>query len=146
MQTQLAPEGLRSRTHSRRWVTVLAAMAAAVLAWTVADPLLGIDLLVDGGAGPAREVGQLAVCLTALAAGLAGWALLSVLERTTSRAHTVWRVLASATLVVSLAGPLAAVTAEATVTLVVLHVVVGAILVLGLPPAGGRDLSRPDAS
>lgn len=126
----------------RRWLVVLAAMAAAVAAWTIAHPLLNIDLLVEDGSGSTRQVSHLAVTLSSLFAGLVGWAVLGTLERLTARAHLVWRVLASLVFVVSLAGPFSAVSNDATVVLLGLHCLVAGILIVGLPPAGGREPTR----
>lgn len=48
-------------------------MATTVAAWTVAVPVLDIDLAVRQSPQTVREVGHLAVTLASLAAGLAGW-------------------------------------------------------------------------
>src|SRR4051794_2683019 len=130
------PPAARGRLHRRRWFTVLAAMAAGTAAWTVAGPLLGVDLVVRSG-GHLQHVGQLAVVLTGLVAGLVAWGVLALLERFTSHARGLWRALAAVVLVLSLAGPLGAVTTSATVALVVLHLVVGGVLIVALP-GGGR--------
>jgi hypothetical protein len=128
----------------RRWLTVLAAMAAATASWSVAVPLLGVDLVVRQGSG-SLQVSALAVVLASLAAGLGGWLLLALLERWTRQGRIAWRVIAALVLLVSLLGPLSAVDATATAVLIGLHCLVGAILILGLPAAAvaPHDQLRP---
>ena len=67
-----------------------------------------------------------------LRGGLAGWALLATLERVRRRAAASWTVGAVVAFVVSLAGPLAGVTTAARVALACLHLLVVAVLVIGL--------------
>ncbi len=114
-----------------RWVTVLGAMAAGIAVWTVIDPLMGVDLEVKTG-GSTQAVSQLAVALTCLLVGLAGWATLSALERFAHRPRNAWIAVAGVVLALSLLGPLGAVSAAAKVGLLVLHLVVGGILLVGL--------------
>lgn len=126
------PTEAPARRAMTRGSTVIAAATAAVLGWAVAHLLLDVDLTAEtGSAGSTREVGAVDVVLAGLLVGLAAWLLLSVLERLTTRARTVWTVLAVAVLVFSLTGPLAATTASATVALMGLHVLVGLVLIVG---------------
>ncbi len=118
--------------HRHRWFAVLAAMATATALWGISHSLLGIDLTVRQ-AGRLQHVDSLAVTLTSLVVGFAGWVSLTLLERRTARARTIWRALAAAVLLVSLAGPASAVTAEAAAALAAMHLVVGAILLVWLP-------------
>jgi hypothetical protein len=124
--------------HVRRWWTVLGAMAAAVATWTILDPLLNIDLALKAGDGSTQQVTQLATTLVSLFAGLAAWGTLALLERYTDRARTIWTTVAVLFLLISLLGPLGAVSTGATVGLLALHVVVGGILIVGL----GRTARR----
>jgi hypothetical protein len=62
-------------------------------------------------------------------AGLAGWALLAVLERWTCSARSIWTSLACVFALVSLLGPLGATTTSATVSLTCLHLAVAAVLI-----------------
>lgn len=105
---------------------------AALAVWAVAVPVLGVDLHAAPGTNPAQPVGPGHVVVTGLLAGLAGWGSLALLERTVSRARTVWTVIAAVVLAVSLSGPLAGVTAADTVVLAVMHLAVGAVLIPGL--------------
>ena len=66
-------------------LAVAGAVGAAVLAWAVAVPVLGVDLRV-GTEGAAQEVGIGSVVAAAALAGLFGWALLAVLVRRLPRA------------------------------------------------------------
>jgi uncharacterized Zn-binding protein involved in type VI secretion len=129
------PAAVAARVRRRRRLTVLTAMAAAAASWAIAVPLMGADLVVQQGSEHVR-INGLAVTLTGLAAGLGGWLLLALLERWTARARIAWRTIASLVLLVSLLGPPAAVGAPATAVLTGLHLLVGAILIVGLPAAG----------
>ena len=122
----------------RAALAVAAAAGAAVLAWAVAVPLLGVDLRV-GTEGAARTVGIGSVVGAAAVAGLLGWALLAILVRSVPRAETVWRAAAVAVLLLSLGGPVAmGVGTASIVVLLTLHVVVAAVLVALLPRAVRR--------
>lgn len=127
---------LRARERRLRAVTHGAVAAGAV--WLLAGPVLGVELGVsDAPGGPVtREIGLAAVLLSALAAGLVGWAVLALLERRTGRAVRIWRGTAVTVALVSLAGPvLQAGSVAAAVTLAVMHLVVAAVLVPGLAGA-----------
>jgi hypothetical protein len=111
-----------------RLVTVLVAPAAAMLIWLVQGP----HLTVRTGDG-VTQVGPAAVIATGLAAGLAGWLLLAILERYAARPRRTWLVIAATVLVLSLLGPIQyAVTAATAGALIAMHAVVGAILISGL--------------
>ena len=75
----------------------------------------------------------MAVALTSLTAGLAGWALLAVLERTVGRPARWWRAVALLVYVVSLLGPLGATSTAVALALAALHTVVAGLLVVLLP-------------
>lgn len=99
----------------------------------------GLTQLIAGGHprvdqnGTVQAVGVGAVLVTAVLAGLAGWALLAILERNVSRPRLVWTVIASVVAVLSLVGPAAsAVDGHSRGTLVALHVVVAAVLIPAL--------------
>lgn len=132
--TTLAP----SRRRVRRAATVVFAVLAAVLAWIVVVPLLGVELVVTGPDGAIGPVSVVAVAGAALLAGAAGWALLAVLEHVTRSAAPAWTVIAGTVLVVSLAGPLTAGTVAAMVSLIALHLIVGVVVAVGLRRSGGR--------
>lgn len=123
-----AAECVRKRRRTRALATVAAA-GAALAVWTIAHPIAGVDLVVDTGAGP-TTVGPAAVVLVPILVGLAAWGLLAVLERYTARAAARWTAIAAAVLLVSLFGPIgSAVGAGATVALLALHLVTGAVLI-----------------
>ncbi|TDC51444.1 hypothetical protein E1281_20505 [Actinomadura sp. KC345] len=119
---------------TRRILSVAGGAAAALVLWTLTGPVAGHDLSAETG-GAVREVGAFAVLAGALAAGLAAWALLALLERTVSRPGRVWTITAAAVLALSMPGPLggAADTASMAV-LAAMHLAVAAVLIpcLGL--------------
>ncbi|GAT70145.1 hypothetical protein PS9374_05825 [Planomonospora sphaerica] len=119
-------------TSLRRPLTVIGAPVAALAVWALAVPVAGTVLTVRTGGGT-QQVGPVSVVVASLLAGLAGWALLAVLERFASRPGRIWTITALAVLALSLFGPLGgAVGTAATLVLVLLHLLVGAVLVLGL--------------
>ena len=133
---QAPPFGARPRRDQlrRRALAVALAVVAAVLVWGLAALVLGIDLTVGTGSGDAKQtVGAAAVAGSSLVAGLLGWALLALLERRTARAHTIWTAAATAVLLLSLGGPVAA-DADTSVkaVLVLLHLAVAAVLIPAL--------------
>lgn len=129
-------------TALRRGLTVAAATAAASIIWAVADPGLGLDLAVRQGDGRVT-ITAASVLAASLIPGLLAWALTAILERATANARPVWLATALISLAVSLAGPLlGGLGVPATLTLVLMHVTVGAILIVGLVPDRSRALDR----
>jgi hypothetical protein len=129
-----APTTGRSRTRRARGSAVLAATGAGLLGWAVAVPVAGVHLTVRlGSAATSQHIGPAAVVIACLLAGLAGWALLALLERQTPRAAVIWTAVAVVVLVVSLlAGPLGGVTTAAKIALACLHLLFAAVLIVGL--------------
>jgi len=117
---------------SRNAITVTGAAVGALALWLVETRLIGVDLAVRTG-DVVQPVTGGSVVATALVAGLAAtltaWLLTRLAPR---RCRTVWTVLASAVLLVSLLGPLGATSPAAVVSLVALHLLVGLALILGL--------------
>ncbi|WP_433303691.1 DUF6069 family protein [Actinoplanes sp. CA-030573] len=138
-ETRQAPTTKTTARRTRRAVTVAAGAAGALLVWTVADALAGVDVAVRQG-GAVQRIGPVAVVVTALIAGLAAWALLALLERTTGRAVRTYRIIASVVLIFSLAGPLGSGEgAGSRMALLGMHLVVGVVLIALLP---GRRTRR----
>jgi hypothetical protein len=123
-----------------RALAVLATVAVGALIWLVAHAVLDIDLRVPDGPGSTTttELALPAVLIGTAVVSLLGWALLAVLERVTAaRARGLWTGAALLVLVLSLFAPLfgEGLGVGNRVTLVLLHLSVGAILV----PAFRRD-------
>lgn len=125
-----------SRVRSRS-ITLVVAVLAAVAVWSIAT-VAGTRLTVDQGAGP-QDVTVLAVIVTSALAALLGWGLLAVLERLSARATMIWTGIAVVVLVLSLV-PASLVDASAgtRVALVLMHLVVGAVVILGLRQGARR--------
>ena len=121
----------------RRGVTsTLAALGLALVVW-VSTRALGVDIASpEMGTNPVAPIGVGHVLLASVAAALAGWAGLAVMERMVPvRARIVWLIGASLVLIASLGAPLsgAGITASTRVALVAMHLVVGGALIAGLP-------------
>jgi hypothetical protein len=121
-----------TRPTRTRALTVAAAVAAAVLGWALLAPVAGLDLTVTVGTGQQR-LGVVAVIAATLVTGLVGWGLRALLDRLTGRARTVWTVIATIVLALSLLGPVGSAVGGGTVAaLIGLHLLVGLVLLLGL--------------
>ncbi|HEV2071297.1 MAG TPA: DUF6069 family protein [Acidimicrobiales bacterium] len=129
--THTATALARPAVHSRRAVAVAAAVGAALACWTIAEGVFGVDVHAPGfGGEPPKDVGAGDVALSAAVAGLAGWALLALLERITDRAARLWSAAAFAVVVLSLGGPFGAgIDTASRVVLVCLHLLVAAVLI-----------------
>lgn len=127
-------------TRTRRFLIVIGAAAAALALWTVAVPIAGVDLEARQGGG-VQQIRPVMVAIAPLLAGFAGWALVAVLERWTSRPGRIWKITAASVLAVSLLGPLGGVGAASKLVLLGMHAVVAAVLIPGL---AGRE--APEAA
>jgi hypothetical protein len=112
------------------WPVAVVAAGAAALVWVCATAA-GVDVAVRSGSST-HDVGLASVVVTAVVVAAAGAGLLRVLERRTPGARRVWTRVAMGVWVVSLAGPASALTVPAGLTLAALHLVVGAVVIVGL--------------
>jgi Family of unknown function (DUF6069) len=113
----------------RRVIAIASATVGAVAVWTVSQ-LAGAQLTVQPSGQQAMKIGLPIVVLTAVVAGLAGWALRAALQRLTKNSTAVWTLVASAVLLLSLGMPLTVQATGATQGwLIAMHVAVGAILI-----------------
>jgi hypothetical protein len=123
----------RSHVAKRRVLGVGGAVLAAVAVWVIAVPLLSVHLLVRFGNSAPQTVGVDYVVGLSLIGSLLGWGLLAALETRTSRAASIWTVIAIVVLVVSLSLPLSVGTTAATkAVLALMHVAVAAVLIPAL--------------
>ena len=129
MTTDLIDQAPRTRRVPLRVdvATAGAAAVCAVVTWFFVAQLPGVDLVVRSGAG-LQTVGGVSVAVVAAVAAFLGMVALRVLARFTHRALGVWTGLVLLVGLVSLLGPLSAVTTSATWALVTLHSVVTAVV------------------
>ncbi|HEX5993561.1 MAG TPA: DUF6069 family protein [Jiangellales bacterium] len=118
--------------RKRRALTAAGATLAATGVWLLAQAT-GTELTVTMAGQPPMTISLPFVVVTALAASLAGWAALAVLQRVARRGRALWTVLAIAALLVSF-GPVAAAqtNAAARTLLALMHLAVAAVLIPGL--------------
>ncbi|MEU3251172.1 DUF6069 family protein [Streptomyces sp. NPDC006997] len=124
------------RVRTRRLGAVALAVLAPVLVWLVADPLLGHRLLIADGERT-LDIGAGPVVFVALLASFSGWGLVAALERFAARrARVVWTGLAGVVLAVSFL-PFTGdgMDGGTRAALALMHLLVAAVLVLGLLPA-----------
>lgn len=120
-----------ARTWTNDLVTVAAAVVCALITWALATQLGGIVLEVRDASG-LRSVDGVAVAMVAALAALLGVLSLRLLERFTPKALPIWLGVAIAVALLSLLGTLGATSPAATGTLMALHSVVAAVVILGL--------------
>jgi hypothetical protein len=132
MTTHTGSDDDRGRHRARVCAT---ATVAAIVPW-IAARIIGVELDVVSGGLPPMVVSLPMVLSAALGASLAAWGLLAMLERRIDSARRTWTAVATTVLVLSLvplALPIVEATTAARATLVSMHVVVGAVLIAGLP-------------
>jgi Family of unknown function (DUF6069) len=97
-----------TRLRRTRALAVIAATLGALAVWLITDPLLGINITAPTrpGSPQLQPITPAIVAATSMIVALAGWALLALLERFTTRAGTIWTAIAVLVALLSLAGPL----------------------------------------
>ena len=132
----------RPRTTAR-WPAAFAVAGAAVVAAAalkLAADALGIDLVVETG-GDRIEVTMASVITASTIGAVTGVLLLQVALRHFARGRLWWTVAAGAGLLGSLTSPMAAMSASAWSVLSLLHVTVGAVVILGLRAVAPSDVA-----
>lgn len=124
----------------------LAAVLAAVLVWIAFDAIGGMDLkqpAFESGAAP-TDLGLGPVLFASAMGAALGWISLAALERLTRRGRRAWTIVAVIALLVSLGGPMGGegITTGNRLVLALMHVVVAAVLIRGLP----REAVEEDAA
>lgn len=114
-------------------LVIAAAVLAALVVWVLAQ-LLGVETVVGRG-GAISTVGPIDVVVATVVAGLAAWAVYSLMSRNLRTARW-WPFTASTALAVSVIGPSWLADGASAVALICMHLVVGAVLIAGLPRAG----------
>jgi len=130
-----------------RALVVGAAVVAAALAWVVIVPLLGTDVTVPKSPSSSERI-DLAigpVIIMAALSSLAGWALLTILDRFTAKARVIWTAVAVVVLVATMPWDADFTTGE-RLALGALHLAVAIPLILGFwRTAPGRADTAGDA-
>jgi len=136
-------EDSASRSPWPAWAVPFAAAVAATVVWLVGSAL-GVDIEAQMGAD-VQVVSVAAAAGAALVAGLAAWGVRTLIGRLTrGGGEAVWLVLCGVVLLVSLLGAVSGTTPAAVAVLVTEHLVVGAVIALGLRRAG-RGVPTPPA-
>lgn len=107
------------------------AIAAPLVIWIVATPVLGIvlDVRLTPGAPP-QTVSPVTIVIVGALVALVAWGLLALLERITAHPRGIWTSISVAVLLLSLAGPLsAAESPPAKIALTCMHLAVAIALV-----------------
>jgi hypothetical protein len=113
-------------------LTVVAgALVVALTAWTLWTQAAGVELTIQSG-DEVQRVGLGSVAVVAVVVSVAGVLLLRVLDAVLQRGMRWWTVVACSVTVVSMLGPLGTTTATAGVALASLHLLVAAVVVVGV--------------
>jgi hypothetical protein len=154
MDLPQAQETLMVAPTTRPWraraLAVIAAVLAALAAWLVTDPLLGVDVAAPTrpGSEELQAVTPALVAGTSLIIALAAWGLLALLERFTARPRPIWTAIAVLVGLVSLTGPVSTI-ASSTVanglSLALMHLAVAAVLIPGLAATAPSRARRAPA-
>jgi Family of unknown function (DUF6069) len=116
------------RATTRNSLAVVAAgMAAGLIVWAVVR-LLGVELTVESGSGT-TQVEVVDVLLASLVAGLAAWGVFALLLRW--RRARWWPFVGSTALAISIIGPSYLADGTSAVSLICMHIIVGAVLITG---------------
>jgi len=116
------------RATTRNSLAVVAAgMAAGLVVWAVVR-LLGVELTVESGSGT-TQVDVVDVLLATLVAGLAAWGVFALLLRW--RRARWWPFVGSTALAISIIGPSYLADGTSAVSLICMHIIVGAVLITG---------------
>ena len=129
-------------TTTRSGLAVVAAgMATALVAWAVIR-LLGVDLTLKADAGMSQVGAAVDVLLASLVAGLAAWGAYALLARW--RRTRWWPFIGSTALAISITGPSYLADGISAVSLICLHILVGAVLIIGFMRAVPRPSHPAD--
>jgi Family of unknown function (DUF6069) len=110
---------------------VIGALVAAVATWSLWTQVGGVELTVQSG-DDVQTVGLGSVVAVAAILPIAGVLLLRALDALLARGLRWWTAVACTVTLISLLGPLGATTAMAGVALASLHLLVGAVVILGV--------------
>jgi len=127
--TDSAPARGRAALRRRRRALGIVATLVVTLAVWLLGHLAGADYWITDSQGTVR-IDALVTTQVTVVLGLAGWAVLALLERLTRYGTTIWTVLAAVVVVASMIpiGLVEATTAT-RIALVAVHLAVGAVLV-----------------
>jgi len=126
------PAVRNARWRAGRVVTIAIAATATGLAWLLGR-LAHVDYVVDTPFGT-REITLALTIVATVAAGIAGWVVIALLERYTTSPRRVWIALTLVVLVISIV-PVFRTPANlgTQLMLTALHCVAGAVLIPALP-------------
>src|SRR5215204_2682892 len=124
------------RRPTGRPLAVVLGVLAALAVWGLSGLVFGIDVRQPAfGPGVPQDLTAGPIVLASLVAGLAAWLALAGLERLTHHARAAWVTLATLVLAASLGAPLSGrgIDEQSRLVLVLLHLTVGALLIVLLP-------------
>ena len=134
--------GSRGRRPTARPLAVALGVLTALAVWTLSELVFGVDVRQPAfGPGVPQDLTAGPIVVASVAAGLAAWLTLALLERRTRHARAAWVALATLVLAASLGAPLSGrgIDEQSRLVLTLLHLTVGTLLIILLartsPPA-----------
>ena len=115
------------------------ALAAALIAWVLAVPVGGLELVASTGGVQPQPVGPPQIVIAVLLGAAGAAAVAALLGRFARHARGLWLGISITVGVLSLAGPTLSASGVSMVVLMLMHVVVGGILIIGLLPPRVRS-------
>jgi hypothetical protein len=131
-----SPGGTRKslwRRPTARPVAVALGVLTALAVWGVSELVFRVDVRQPAfGTGVPQDLTAGPIVVASVAAGLAAWLTLALLERLTRHARAAWVGLATLVLVASLGAPLSGrgIDEQSRLVLMLLHLTVGALLIV----------------
>ncbi|MEU3228327.1 DUF6069 family protein [Streptomyces sp. NPDC006976] len=123
-----------------RIVYPLVATVATVIVWLIAHATLDDGLKAKGQGGDIQEIGLPMVIGVTLVVGFAALGVVTLIDRKSPNARTLWTVISSVIFLLSLLGPAGSGDGGGSkVALLCMHVVVAAVLIPGFARTARKD-------
>ncbi|WLQ38502.1 DUF6069 family protein (plasmid) [Streptomyces castrisilvae] len=123
-----------------RIVYPLVATVATVIVWLIAHATLDDGLKAKAQGGDIQEIGLPVVIGVTLVVGFAALGVVTLLDRKSPNARTLWTVISSVIFLLSLLGPAGSGDGGGSkVALLCMHVVVAAVLIPGFARTARKD-------
>lgn len=139
-EASAASSGRRPRSAwIRAALSAATALAAALIAWVLAAPVGGIELVASTGGVQPQPVGPPQIVIAVLVGSAGAAAVSALIGRFARHARGLWLGVSITVGALSLAGPPLSAAGASMLVLMLLHVVVGGILIVGLLPPRVRS-------
>lgn len=118
----------------RAALTTAAALAAALVAWVLAVPVGGLELVASTGGVQPTPVGPAQIVIAVLLGSVCATVVSALVARFARHARGVWLGISITFGALSLVGPPLSASGTSMLVLMLFHVIVGGTLIIGLLP------------